>query len=114
MGGLLWSERCLPNARSIPQLPLSTVERYFITVLDEHSTAGKADEAGPHLFAWKQRSRDAVPPTSAFLVLHVKRHGNSVALPTGAGPETMESGEFSGRAFHPVRFLVLQKVCFNM
>lgn len=110
-GRFALSSKCSVNTPlSQKVLPLGLLERYFITMLDEHSTSGRVDEAGLHLFA-KQRSYEAIPPTSASLVLYVKRsalkaacvrgHGNSVALPTGAGTKMVKSGEFSGQAFHP-------------
>ena len=38
---------------------------------DKHSIPGNVDESRLTLFALKQKSYDAIPPTSAFPVLHV-------------------------------------------
>ena len=48
-------------------------EKFVITMYDKNSTMDKVDEARLDLFTQKQRSYDAIPPTSAALIQHVKR-----------------------------------------
>ena len=57
----------------IEDADLNIFEKFGITMYDKHSTTGKVDEARLDLFARKQRCYDAIPPTSASLVQHVKR-----------------------------------------
>ena len=69
-----------PVFRRLSQYPsimehadLSILEKFVITTYDKHNTTGKVGEAILNLFARKQMSSDAIPPTSASLVQHVKR-----------------------------------------
>ncbi|KAL0198142.1 hypothetical protein M9458_006682, partial [Cirrhinus mrigala] len=57
----------------IEDADLNILEKFVITMYDKQSTTCKVDEARLDLFARKQRSYDAIPPTSASLVQHVKR-----------------------------------------
>ena len=57
----------------IEDADLNLLERFVINMYDKNSTADKVDEVRLDLFARKQRSYDAIPPTSASLVQHVKR-----------------------------------------
>ncbi|RXN31429.1 hypothetical protein ROHU_004760 [Labeo rohita] len=57
----------------IEDADLKILEKFVITMYDKQSTTCKVDEARLDLFARKQRSYDAIPPTSASLVQHVKR-----------------------------------------
>lgn len=52
---------------------LSMLEKFVITMYDKNSTADGVDDARLDLFAQKQRSYDAIPPTRASLAQHVKR-----------------------------------------
>ena len=69
----------LPSSRSCQYPPVvenadyNVFEKFVITMYDKNSTMDKVDEARLDLFARKQRSYDAIPPTSAALIQHVKR-----------------------------------------
>ena len=52
---------------------LSMLEKFVITMYDKNSTADGVDDAIFDLFARKQRSYDAIPPTRSSLAQHVKR-----------------------------------------
>jgi len=49
------------------------LEKFIITMYDRSSTAGGIDEARLDMFARKQRSYEAIPPTRAALIEHAKR-----------------------------------------
>lgn len=57
----------------IEDVALKILEKFVITMYDKHSATGKVDGAGLHLFAWKQRSYDAIPLTSATIFQQAKR-----------------------------------------
>ena len=52
---------------------LSMLEKFVITMYDKNSTADGVDDARFDLFARKQRSYNAIPPTRSSLAQHVKR-----------------------------------------
>ena len=69
----------------IEDADLNIIEKFVITMYDKQSTTGKVDEARLELFAQKQRSYDAIPPTSASLLQHVKRSTFQAACIWGQG-----------------------------
>ena len=52
---------------------LQKLENFVVVMYDRSSAATGVDEARLNLFARKQRSYDAIPPTSAALMEHAKR-----------------------------------------
>ena len=57
----------------VERADLSILEKFVVVMYDKHSATYSVDEARLNLFARKQRSYDAIPPTRASLVQHVKR-----------------------------------------
>lgn len=58
---------------SICDEDISMLERFVILMYDRSSSATDIDSVRLDLFARKQRAYDAIPPTRAALVEHVKR-----------------------------------------
>jgi hypothetical protein len=58
---------------SITDDELSIIEEFVVIMYDQASETNYFDEARLDLFARKQRQYNAVPPSSAALVQHVKR-----------------------------------------
>lgn len=52
---------------------LETLEKFVVTMYDRSSTAAGVDDARLDMFARKQRPYEAIPPTRAALLQHVKR-----------------------------------------
>jgi len=59
---------------------LQKLEKFVVLMYDRASAATGVDEARLDLFARKQRSYDAVPPTSAALIKHAKRAAYQVGI----------------------------------
>lgn len=52
---------------------LETLEKFVVTMYDRSSTATGVDDSRLDMFARKQRPYEAIPPTQAALLQHVKR-----------------------------------------
>ena len=52
---------------------LETLEKFVVMVYDRSSTDEDVDDARLDMFARKQRGYEAIPPTRAALLRHVKR-----------------------------------------
>ena len=52
---------------------MKILENFVVLMYDRSSTADGVDEARLDLFARKQRSYEAIPPTRAALIQHTKR-----------------------------------------
>jgi len=50
------------------------LEKFVVTMYDRSSSTVAVDDAPLELFARKQRSYDAIPPTRATLVQHIRQH----------------------------------------
>ena len=88
------------NSATVPQKFLmmtcrswrTLLENFVVFMYDRSSAATGVDEAGLDLFARKQRSYDALPPTRAALMEHVKRAAHQSGIIWGQAtvpnPET--------------------------
>lgn len=123
MGHLPWSDSCLQKPQFIPRSILKILTWTFLRGLSSIFMTRTAQQTRLmrlrlDLFARKQRSYDAIPPTSASLVHHVKRsaaklpvYGTGIlcakcklkALPTGGGKKMVRPGKFSGQSFLQLR-----------
>ena len=58
---------------AVDDADLKTLEKFVVMMYDRSSTADGVDEARLDMFARKQRPYEAIPPTRAALLQHVKR-----------------------------------------
>ena len=80
---------------------LRMLEKFVNTMYDKNSTVDGVDDARFDLFARKQRSYDAIPPTRSSLAQHVKRATYQAAcvlfiqraLATGVGKQATTFGK---------------------
>ena len=54
-------------------MDIQIIEMYVVSLYDRSSPVASVDAARFDMFAWKQRSFDAIPPTRSALVEHVRR-----------------------------------------
>lgn len=77
---------------------LKTLERFVVMMYDKSSEAAGVDDARLDLFARKQRSYEAIPPTKAALLQHVKRAAYQAACiwsqATTCQPEPVSPSEW--------------------
>ncbi|CAB1444144.1 unnamed protein product [Pleuronectes platessa] len=72
--GMIRCEMQLSNyPTEVSEDDLQMLENFEVVMYDRSSAATGVDEARLNLFAHKQRSYDAIPPTSAALIKHAKR-----------------------------------------
>lgn len=96
---------------------LDVLEKFVVMMYDRSSTVTSVDDARLEMFARKQRPYEAIPPTRAALLQHVKRAayqagciwGQTIlrqrhrVLLTGDGQRVETHGRSFGQHFHPLQ-----------